>query len=92
MKFVLQVTEHHYFLRASASILNSQVAHTFSEAFEELLDMYADIGESLPMFEQYETLFRDAAYPHMRAVLELVYKDVMKFHHQAYKYFRQRGK
>lgn len=44
------------------------------------------------MFMQYEAVFRDANFPHMRELLQLVYTDVMQFHLKAYKYFRQRSR
>ncbi|KAF2178019.1 hypothetical protein K469DRAFT_601007, partial [Zopfia rhizophila CBS 207.26] len=65
-------------------------ASTFVEAFEELMDMYNDIGESLPLVLQYESLFHGTEFPHMRQILEHLYLDVLKFHHAAYKYFKQR--
>ncbi|KAH0563181.1 hypothetical protein GP486_002248 [Trichoglossum hirsutum] len=65
-----------------------QVASTFVEAFDELLDAYNDIGESLPMLAQYESLFQEKRY--MGEVLELIYVDILKFHQEAYKYFKQR--
>jgi hypothetical protein len=68
----------------------SKVASTFAEAFDELLDVYSDIGESLPMLAQYESLFQEKGY--MGKVLELIYVDILKFHHEAYKYFKQRSK
>lgn len=65
-----------------------QVASTFTEAFDELLGTYNDISESLPMLAQYESLFQEKGY--MGKVLELIYVDILKFHLQAYKYFKQR--
>ncbi|OCK83584.1 hypothetical protein K432DRAFT_390262 [Lepidopterella palustris CBS 459.81] len=43
------------------------------------------------MFAQYESLFQDTKFGHMRQVLELLYMGVLRFHHAAYKYFTQRN-
>jgi hypothetical protein len=42
------------------------------------------------MLAQYESLFHQKGY--MGKVLELIYIDILKFHHKAYKYFKQRSK
>jgi hypothetical protein len=62
-------------------------ASNFVEAFEELLAIYQDIGESLPMFAQYENLFKEKDY--MRTALGYIYKDLCSFHQQAYAYFKK---
>jgi hypothetical protein len=40
------------------------------------------------MLAQYESLFHTKGY--MGKVLGLIYIDILKFHHKAYKYFKQR--
>ncbi|OCL05742.1 hypothetical protein AOQ84DRAFT_379290 [Glonium stellatum] len=76
-------------IRSTTLIIDlSEVASTFTEAFDELLGTYNDISESLPMLAQYESLFQEKGY--MGKVLELIYVDILKFHLQAYKYFKQR--
>ena len=73
-------------------MLTEQTASAFVEAFDELLDMYKEIGENIPLLMQYESLFKDPNFGHMRRVVDLLYMDVLKFHHAAYKYFKQRRK
>ena len=51
--------------------------------------MYQTLGECLPQFQQYESLFRDS--PDMQKVLEYVYEDILDFHRKALKIFRHRG-
>lgn len=41
------------------------------------------------MLSQYESLFKEKGY--MGKILELIYLDILEFHHKAYKYFKQRG-
>jgi hypothetical protein len=66
-----------------------QVASAYAEAFDALLDAYQQIGESIPLLSQYQTLF--ARNPHMRKVLEMIYADILEFHKKALKYFQQRS-
>jgi len=69
-----------------------QTASAFIEAFNELLDMYKEIGENIPLLKQYESLFKDPNFGHMRRIVDLLYMEVLKFHHAANKYFKQRRK
>lgn len=59
------------------------------EAFDKLLEAYEMLGESIPQFEQYESIFRNDSF--MRKVLELFYVDVLDFHRHALKVFNRRG-
>ena len=54
-----------------------------------IVDTYQTLGECLPQFKQYESLFRN---PDMQRVLEYVYDDILEFHRKALKIFRHRGK
>jgi hypothetical protein len=63
-------------------------AEAFSDAFNELLDVYEQIGEILPLFSQHEELFRDNS--HMAEILPLVYKDILEVHRLSLKYFNKR--
>ncbi|KAI1376891.1 hypothetical protein F4677DRAFT_459629 [Hypoxylon crocopeplum] len=63
-----------------------EVAGSFAEAFHELLDVYAKLGESLPLLHQYQQLFQTD--PNMLKVLTTMYKDILEFHRQALKYFQ----
>lgn len=49
-----------------------------------------DIGESIPLFAQYEHVLNDKSQMHV--VLEYVYTDVMDFHSSAIRYFKSPGK
>jgi len=66
-----------------------QVASTYTEAFDALLDAYEQIGENIPLLSQYGALFD--RNPHMRVVLEMIYVDIFQFHKKALKYFQQRS-
>ncbi|KAF4311887.1 zinc finger protein [Botryosphaeria dothidea] len=59
---------------------------TYYDAFNLLLDAYMDIGESIPLFAQYEHVLNDKSQMHV--VLEYVYTDVMDFHSSAIRYFK----
>ncbi|KAH7065669.1 hypothetical protein BKA63DRAFT_571819 [Paraphoma chrysanthemicola] len=64
------------------------VARNYSEAFNALLDMYQEISENIPQFARYETLF--ISQPHMQLTLANIYCDILEFHKEALRYFRQR--
>ncbi|KAI9709991.1 MAG: hypothetical protein M1820_003069 [Bogoriella megaspora] len=57
-------------------------------AFEAVVDFYRQIGENLPQFEKYETLFREDEA--MRSVLQWVFTDILEFHRKAFKFFKQK--
>ncbi|RYP19480.1 hypothetical protein DL765_003320 [Monosporascus sp. GIB2] len=64
-----------------------QVTSAFAKAFHDLLDIYEKIGDSIPGFLQFESLFRQDQ--NMLRVLCLVWKDILIFHHQAMEYFQK---
>lgn len=67
------------------TVLRRQVASTWVESFDVLLDAYEEIGEKLPQLLEYGELFERHA--HMRKVLELMYGDILEFHRRALKFF-----
>ncbi|KAK3936465.1 hypothetical protein QBC46DRAFT_419250, partial [Diplogelasinospora grovesii] len=66
-----------------------QVASAFAEDFTGLLDVYEDLGERMPMLQQYEQLFKHDG--NMKRVLVYLYKDILEFHARALKYFQQKS-
>ncbi|KAK8851009.1 zinc finger protein [Apiospora arundinis] len=64
-----------------------QTTSVSSEAFHELLDAYASIGEALPLLSQYGDLFHTKK--HMVRVLALMYEDVLTFQRIILSYFQQ---
>ena len=68
-----------------------QVASRLSDAFDSLLDAYARIGESLPVFAAVDTLFSGHGEHYVQQILANVYEDVLKFHSRAVNFFRQRS-
>lgn len=66
------------------------VADTFSNAFTELLDTYQQLGDTLLLLLQARELFSYDA--NMAKILSSMYKDVLEFHLQAFKYFQQPSK
>lgn len=66
---------------------HEQATSSHPGAFNELLDAYESIGESLPLLTQYQTLFQ--AKPHAVRNLWLIYEDLLKFHHIILRYFQQ---
>ncbi|KAJ5809175.1 uncharacterized protein N7503_001393 [Penicillium pulvis] len=64
------------------------VASSYQKAFQELVNTYESLGDSIPLLLQYQELFRTK--PHMTRVLSLMYEDILSFHRLAMKYFQQR--
>ncbi len=90
------VVKHYYFLenaRFRKNILtryNNQAASTWTDSFDSILDAYSQIGEHMPLLEQYQSLF--GARPHMIRILTLTYADILKFHKKAVRMFRGKSK
>lgn len=70
--------------------LRHQIASTWVESFDELLDAYEEISENIPQLSEYGELFKRHA--HMRKVLELMYGDILEFHRRALKFFNRPSK
>ena len=66
-------------------VLYPQIASTWVESFDVLLDAYEEIGENLPQLVKYGELFNRHA--HMWKVLELIYGDILEFHRRALRFF-----
>ncbi|OTA61606.1 hypothetical protein K449DRAFT_370870 [Hypoxylon sp. EC38] len=64
------------------------IAKTFSDALHSVLDAYQSIGEQIPLLRGYEQLF--SSNTHMKSVLLLIYQDILEFHREAIKHFKQR--
>lgn len=65
-----------------------QVASTWSDSFDILLDAYEQIGKEIPLLEQYKAVFEND--PHMVKVLGFIYKDILDFHKRAIRFFSGR--
>ncbi|KAI0123678.1 hypothetical protein BJ170DRAFT_640053 [Xylariales sp. AK1849] len=64
------------------------VASTYSDALHGVLDAYQEIGEQMPLLIGYQQLFTGNS--HMRQVLEMIYYDILEFHREAIKHFKQK--
>lgn len=67
-----------------------QVTSNFARAFDDLLDMYEQVGEQLDLLGTYGPMFESR--PHMKRVLEMIYVDILNFHSQALAYFGKKSK
>jgi hypothetical protein len=82
-----------YFTIQSRSGLHAkltQTANNFTDSLEILLDAYEQIGEHLPLLQEYEALFHHS--PHMIQSLELMYIDILQFHQDAMRFFSGKRK
>ncbi|KAK8040668.1 hypothetical protein PG991_000456 [Apiospora marii] len=65
-----------------------QTASTWAESLDTLLDAYEQITEHMPILQNYEQLFQ--TQPQIQAVVEMLWADVLRFHGQALRIFKQR--
>lgn len=66
-----------------------QMSSTWANSLDRILDAYEQIGEALPLLQQYESMFKQ--YPEMQKVLVLIYKDILEFHMPAIRFFGHPG-
>ncbi|KAI0161066.1 hypothetical protein GGR52DRAFT_586387 [Hypoxylon sp. FL1284] len=66
-------------------ILN--IARTYLDSFDKLLDVYAQVGEAIPGLLRYQATFE--AHPPLVTVLEDYYSDILEFHQAALTVFRR---
>ena len=59
----------------------NQMADAWVESLDTLLNAYQDIGERLPSFMQYQSLFESNS--EMLEALDLYFCDVLEFHYNA---------
>ena len=74
------------------SIVNNDLLKTTSntsEAFNALLEGYLSIGEQIPLLLQYRQLFEANQY--MRTALATIFEDIMDFHLEAVRLFKQKS-
>ncbi len=64
------------------------MASNFSEALNSVLKAYQEIGDEIPLLLGFQEFF--SSNKHMRAVLVMMYEDVLDFHKEALRCFRQR--
>ena len=69
-----------------------QVTRNHFCVFDDLLDMYEEIGEQIIILEKYQSLLDWREKPHMGRVLEMIYADILDFHGKALSYFTQKSK
>ena len=67
-----------------------KTASTWTDSFDVLVDAYRQMGENMPLLEQYETLF--GTNHHMQRVLTLIYADILEFHKRAIRFFKGKSK
>lgn len=65
------------------------IAKNYADAFNALLEAYLEIGENIPQLSQYQQLFE--TNPYMQLALASIYEDILEFHKEALRYFRQRS-
>jgi tetratricopeptide (TPR) repeat protein len=65
-----------------------QLAEEYTNVFDKLIDAYSQIGQAMSRFDRLEAAFGND--PNFKAVLGMIYEDILEFHRRAYKFFRRR--
>ena len=66
---------------------HKQVASSYLQGFDKLLDVFHEIGSSLPQFSDIAEIFKGSDL--MANYLGLFYAEIIEFHYQAMRFFRQ---
>ncbi|OQV01238.1 NACHT domain-containing protein [Cladophialophora immunda] len=66
-----------------------EVFNNTSDFVAFILEAYEQIGEALPLLEQYLSLFQQ--HPEMQRVLAMIYKDILEFHQPALRFLNRPG-
>jgi len=69
-----------------------QVTRNHIRAFDALLDYYEDMGNQLKVLAHPQSFFKPIENGNLKAVLETIFREILKFHAEALAYFRQKGK
>ncbi|KAF8244056.1 hypothetical protein K440DRAFT_605468 [Wilcoxina mikolae CBS 423.85] len=66
-----------------------QLASNYFQGYDKLLDVFHEIGSSLPQFQQIEEIFHNQGSDQIANYLSLFYTEIVEFHYQALRFFRQ---
>ena len=66
-----------------------QVSSNYFQGYDKLLDVFSEIGSSLPQFQEIAEIFRGSDQTRMANYLGLFYAEIIEFHYQAMRFFRQ---
>jgi len=72
-----------------SDLTRNQVSGGFIESFEKLLDAFQKIGENLPRFSRYASIF--CFSERIQHVISLMYEDILDFYRRTLKLFRRKG-
>ena len=64
-----------------------QVSSNYFQGYDKLLDVFHEIGSSLPQFHDIAEIFQGS--DQMANYLGLFYAEIIEFHYQAMRFFRQ---
>ncbi|KAK8084664.1 hypothetical protein PG997_005935 [Apiospora hydei] len=64
------------------------VTSSVVDAFDAFLNVYQEIGESLPLLSSYQSLFSENS--HMRTLLVTIFKDILAIHKEAVVFLKKK--
>jgi oligoendopeptidase F len=66
-----------------------QISSTYAKSYEKTIEVMAQIGDTLPRFQNYAQLFQENNA--VKQVLGLFYKDILDFHRTVMEFFSRKS-
>jgi hypothetical protein len=67
-----------------------QISSTLIKSFDKVVEVLAEVGQSLPQFQKYTELFKQNQ--HIKQVLCLFFRDILDFHATVLNFFRKNSR
>lgn len=70
--------------------LKEQISSTLIKSFDKVVEVLAEVGQSLPQFQKYTELFKENQ--HIKQVLCLFFRDILDLHATVLNFFRKNSR
>jgi hypothetical protein len=67
-----------------------QISSTLIKSFDKVVEVLAEVGQSLPQFQKYTELFKENQ--HIKQVLCLFFRDILDFHATVLNFFQKNSR
>jgi hypothetical protein len=67
-----------------------QISSTLIKSFDKVVEVLAEVGQSLPQFQKYAELFKENH--HVKKLLCLFFRDILDFHATVLNFFRKNSR
>ena len=90
MKYILSVSVNFDHTISFTMLIRLNIASQLPDALNSVLDAYQQLGEQVPSLANSQQLF--ISVPHMRNVLIMMCRDILRFHQDSVIQFKHRRK